>query len=251
MTNLPPIHREVFVDADPAVAFDVFTDQIGQWWPLAEHGVYGGQSTVAFEEGRLIERSAGGATSVWGTVTQWAPGQAVRFTWHPGKTAEDASAVSVSFTQRGNGTLVVLEHSCWEAFADPETARSEYGQGWPAVLGRFAGCVAVSAPWTWVALMHTPGPAAQEGTPIFQDPRFPDHVAFLRRMDEMGYLVAAGPFTDAGGAGMTVLRLPGADRHDEAVRLATHEDSAVRSGLLQVEVRPWDVLLHSGARPVP
>jgi hypothetical protein len=104
VTNLPPIHREVFVDA-----FDVFTGQIGQWWPLAENGVYGGQSTVAFEEGRLIERSTDGEMSVWGTVTEWAPGQAVRFTWHPGKEAEKASAVSVSFNRRGQGTLVVLE----------------------------------------------------------------------------------------------------------------------------------------------
>jgi uncharacterized protein YndB with AHSA1/START domain len=146
VTNLLPIHREVFVDAEPAVAFDVFTDQIGQWWPLAEHGVYGGQSTVAFEEARLIERSGDGETSVWGTVTEWAPGHAVRFTWHPGKEAEKASVVSVSFSRRGEGTLVVLEHSNWEFFADPAAARSEYDQGWPTVLGRFADCAAASAP---------------------------------------------------------------------------------------------------------
>jgi hypothetical protein len=144
VTNLPPIHREVFVDAEPAVAFDVFTGQIGQWWPLAENGVYGGQSTVAFEEGRLIERSTDGEMSVWGTVTEWAPGQAVRFTWHPGKEAEKASAVSVSFNRRGQGTLFVLEHSGWEIFADPETARSEYDQGWPPVLGHFTDCAAAS-----------------------------------------------------------------------------------------------------------
>jgi uncharacterized protein YciI len=96
--------------------------------------------------------------------------------------------------------------------------------------------------------MHAPGPTAHERTSIFVDPRFPDHVAFLRRMDEAGYLVAAGSLTDAAGVGMTVLRLPGAHRPDDAVRLTTHEDKAVRSGLLQVEVRPWDVVLHACRR---
>jgi hypothetical protein len=31
---LPLIRREILVDTDPATAFAVFTDRIGQWWPL-------------------------------------------------------------------------------------------------------------------------------------------------------------------------------------------------------------------------
>ena len=40
-------------------------------------------------------------------------------------------------------------------------------------------------------------------------PRFGEHMAFLDRMREAGYLVLAGPLADADGEGMTVLRLPG------------------------------------------
>ncbi len=39
MSTLPPIRREVLVDADPATAFDVFTVGIGRWWPLRELSV--------------------------------------------------------------------------------------------------------------------------------------------------------------------------------------------------------------------
>ena len=46
MTAVPPIRREVLVDADPAAAFEVFTGGIGRWWPLDELSVHGGDATV-------------------------------------------------------------------------------------------------------------------------------------------------------------------------------------------------------------
>ena len=71
MSTVPPIRREILVDADPAFAFDVFTGAIGQWWPLDEKSMHGTGATVAFDEGRLIEHSADGEAAVWGTVTRW------------------------------------------------------------------------------------------------------------------------------------------------------------------------------------
>jgi uncharacterized protein YciI len=97
---------------------------------------------------------------------------------------------------------------------------------------------------TWVALFHRPGDPAVAGH-VTSDPRFMDHRAFLQRMDEAGYLVAAGPLPEVPGDGMTILRLPGADRLDEATRLATEDDASVASGFFQVEVRAWQVVLHS------
>jgi uncharacterized protein YciI len=76
-----------------------------------------------------------------------------------------------------------------------------------------------------------------------QDPRFAEHVAFLARMHEQGYLVAAGPMLDAEGEGMTILRLPGTGQLGTATRLATQDDASVVAGLLAVTVRPWQVML--------
>ena len=65
-------------------------------------------------------------------------------------------------------------------------------------------------------------------------------------MREAGYLVAAGPMTDAAGEGMTILRLPGADQLDRATELATKEDSSVADGFFTVTVRPWQVVFQAG-----
>ncbi|HEX3540352.1 MAG TPA: SRPBCC domain-containing protein [Acidimicrobiales bacterium] len=137
MTILPPVRREVIVDAPPERAFAVFTDEIGRWWPMVGHSVYGATAAVGFDDGRIVERSAEGEQAVWGTVTKWDPGRVVSFTWHPGHDADRASAVTVTFHDRGERTLVVLEHTGWEIYADPEAARAEYHGGWVGVLDRY------------------------------------------------------------------------------------------------------------------
>ncbi len=240
MTSLPPIRRELLVDADPQRAFAVFTDRIGQWWPLAEHGVFGPDATVRFEDGAIVERSPEGVPTLWGRVTRWEPGEAVAFSWHPGDDPDKASAVTVTFVARGRQTLVTLEHSGWEVYSEPDVARSEYDQGWPVVLGRYGDDVSSSAPSTWVALWHRPAPGAAAN--VFADPRFADHVAFLDRMNEAGYLVAAGPLSDVHGEGLTILRLPGEGSLEWATELATKDDLSVSGGLLAVTVRPWRVI---------
>jgi len=96
---------------------------------------------------------------------------------------------------------------------------------------------------TFVVLLHRPGPAAPTLGSLFEDPRFGQHVAFLNRMREGGYLVLAGPLGDAAGEGMTILRLPGAGRFAEATRLATEDDASVADGFFTVTVRPWQVMM--------
>ncbi len=134
---VPPIRREVLVDADLVTAFEVFTENLGRWWPLAELSVYGDGdgATVAFTDGQIVERSADGQSAVWGTVTRWEPPGVVAFSWHPGQPAASASHVEVTFAAAASQTRVTVEHRGWETFADPAAARAEYDHGWPMVLG--------------------------------------------------------------------------------------------------------------------
>ena len=253
--SIPPIRREIVVDADPDTAFEAFTARIGRWWPVGDHSVYGAGSFVEFADDRIVERSADGQIAVWGTVTTWSPPAALAFTWHPGQEPGRASHVRVTFTATGAQTKVQLEHSGWEVFNDPAAARAEYDQGWPHVLGCFGDDLAATlatpqAPAdasdeTWVALLHRPGPTAPAAGSIFDDPRFAWHIEFLNRMREAGFLVAAGPLSDEPGAGMTILRLPGTGQFGRAGELATQDDASVAAGLLTVTVRPWQVLLRS------
>jgi len=248
VSAVPPIRREILVDADPAAAFEVFTADLGRWWPLEELSVYGKGATVAFADGQIVERSADRETAVWGTVTRWEPPAAVAFTWHPGQPAMRASHVEVTFAAAADQTMVRLEYTGWDAFDDPAAARAEYDHGWPMVLGRYAKHVSAGgehdADDTWVALLHRPGPAAPRTGSLFEDPRFGEHVAFLNRMRDAGYLVLAGPLADAEGEGMTILRLPGPDQLSTATRLATEDDVSVAVGFFAVTVRRWQVMMR-------
>jgi uncharacterized protein YciI len=267
MSPLAAIRRETLVDADPDVAFRVFTEQIGSWWPVAGHSVHGQGGTVTFDGKNIVEISANGERVVWGAVIDWQPGERVAFTWHPSTGAERPSYVTVTFTAANGRTLVSLVHDGWEVFADPAETRAEYDDGWPKVLASFAEHVTDGASEqdndsgpeqdndseseldddaadTWVALLHRPGPNAPTVGSLFAAPGFHDHLAFLTRMRDAGLLVAAGPLLDGNGEGMTVLRLPGANRLDEARRLATEDDASVVSGFFTVEVRPWQVMVQ-------
>jgi uncharacterized protein YndB with AHSA1/START domain len=148
--TVPPLRREVLVDVDRDLAFEVFTQQIGTWWPLGEFSVHGSESTVAFEGGhigsRIVESLAGAADATWGTVTRWQPVDEVAFTWHPGHGPERASKVSVTFEDQEGKTLVRLEHTGWDVFGDQaEAARDEYDHGWPVVLDAYAARAAAAA----------------------------------------------------------------------------------------------------------
>jgi uncharacterized protein YciI/uncharacterized protein YndB with AHSA1/START domain len=255
MSTVPPIRRDVLVEAGPQLAFDVFTGDIGRWWPIAELSVYGAGATVTMADEEIVERSPDGHSALWGTITRRAPPFALAFSWHPGQLPDRASHIEVTFTPARGQTLVTLTHSGWETFDDPAAARAEYDQGWPMVLARYAGQVqdpeALAAAQadppgeTWVALLHRPGPAAPPDGSVFDDPRFGEHIAFLNRMRDAGYLIAAGPLTDAAGEGMTILRLPGAGQLAAATRLAAEEDASVAGGFFTVEVRPWQVVVQA------
>src|SRR3954451_22935240 len=100
---VPPLRREVVVDAGCDLAFAVFTDQIGTWWPLGDFSVHGAGATVAFADpgvgGRIVESRDGARDALWGTVTRWEPGHAIAFTWPPGRGQETASRVTVTFEE--------------------------------------------------------------------------------------------------------------------------------------------------------
>jgi uncharacterized protein YndB with AHSA1/START domain/uncharacterized protein YciI len=240
--TVAPLRRAVIVEANPETAFAVFTANFGSWWPLAEYGVYG-DGTVEMADGEIVEVSAAGEKVNWGSITAWDPPQRLAFSWHPSPDADaPSSQVEVQFTDLDGRTLVVLVHSGWEAYDDPQAMRDSYGNGWPGVLAAYDATI--SGDQVYVALQHRPGPAADPDTVLFNQPGFSEHMAFISRMRKRGFLVAAGPLTESDGEGMTVLRLPADAGLAEATRLATEDDRSVASGFFTVDVRPWQVMVR-------
>jgi uncharacterized protein YndB with AHSA1/START domain/uncharacterized protein YciI len=241
--SLPPIRRQVVVPAGTQTAFEVFTAEIGSWWPFERHSVYGAKATATFRDGRLVETGPDGDESEWGSVLEWEPPRRIRMTWHPGRAAENPSEVEVTFAPvTETQTLVTITHEAWERFDDPQAARAEYGNGWPTVLAGYARSVESSDdPGTGpvhLVLTHTPAPGV--GNPL-RHPGFAGHTAFLESLRERGLLVAAGPFPGS-GEGMTVVRLDEAGQAAAMVAEAREGDASVAGGVLEVRVRPWVVV---------
>ena len=148
---VPPIEKSVVVRCDPARAFEAFTAEIGQWWPLQMFSVAQGNARTATIEpkagGRIYETAADGSTHDWGRVLSWSPPSGFAMTWHPGRAADPHTVVELSFAAEDGATRVRLVHRGWETLGkDGAESRERYNGGWDMVLGQaFAGHLARAA----------------------------------------------------------------------------------------------------------
>lgn len=123
-TSAPPIVRTAVVARPIEEAFAVFTDEIGAWWPLPTHSVFGDcAGGVQFVDGRLVELGTDGSMSTWAEVLTWEPPNRLALAWHPGGVAAEASRVEVTFEAEAIGTRVQVRHDGWEAFGEDALQR--------------------------------------------------------------------------------------------------------------------------------
>lgn len=137
--SLAPVRKEVTVRRSVDEAFEVFTREIGRWWPL--HAFSLGQAearTCAFDErvgGEIYETTSDGTRHTWGTILVWEPPARFVSTWHPGRPADTAQEIEVRFDPVEGGTRVSLEHRGWARFGDgAQDAREGYVSGWATVF---------------------------------------------------------------------------------------------------------------------
>jgi uncharacterized protein YndB with AHSA1/START domain len=134
-----PVRRSVVLACSPAEAFRAFTEDIGEWWPLATHSVHPGRaSTCRFSDGRLIEIRNDGLEDVWAEVAAWEPGVRLLLRWHPGLPGSEAQDVEITFRAAESGTLVELEHRDWQQNPSSKTRRDQDEGGWTGVLRLYA-----------------------------------------------------------------------------------------------------------------
>ena len=131
---------EVTVPSD--VAFEIFTDEFGRWWPPEFSWSGAGQLTdMGILDGVLYELGPHNLQWDWGRVLTWERGRRFVFSWQigpdrvPVPRAEDATEVEVTF----GGSAVHVVHRGWERHGDAgEEYRKSFEEVWPYVLGRFA-----------------------------------------------------------------------------------------------------------------
>ncbi len=139
---IEPVVKSVEIDCAPLRAFEIFTKDTAKWWPLGSHSISAKTGTPAKDltiaghvGGRIEETAPNGDTHLWGSITEWDPGNSVAFTWHVGGTPDKATEVSVKFEPSGSGTRVTLTHSNWDVLGeDGLSQRNGYDGGWVGVM---------------------------------------------------------------------------------------------------------------------
>lgn len=128
------VRKSVHVKVDPATAFAVFTDEVGDWYRIDEYTVLDSTKTVTlrfepFVGGRFIDvydASTGDGRTV-GRIVAWEPGKKLAFT-----DARDIEVV-VTFAAADGGTEVTVEQSGLDKVS-PETAAHIREHGWHVYL---------------------------------------------------------------------------------------------------------------------
>ena len=141
--DVEPVRITVRVRRSIEDAFDLFTRDIGSWWPL-DKASFGGERACElhfepFVGGRFYERYTDGEEHTGGRVLRWEPPRLVAYTWQH----DDWSApteVEVRFIEEAPDlTKVELEHRAWERLGDlADRMRGMYNNGWPTVMTCFA-----------------------------------------------------------------------------------------------------------------
>ena len=149
--HVEPIRHMVTVRAAPERAFDLFTEQMGTWWPVESYSRT--VSEFAHEDvqvvrlefqarmgGSVLEHLSDGRILPWAEVIAWHPPYSVVMAWRPHSSPEPPTEVEMTFTQRGDGTLVELEHRGWEQLSEDFRVGlyDTYARGWITTLGCFA-----------------------------------------------------------------------------------------------------------------
>ena len=79
------VRKAISVNAPQHVAWRVFTEQIGAWWPLAHYKIGNVNAVDAVIEprvgGRWYERGEDGSTCNWGSVLAWEPPSRLLLSW--------------------------------------------------------------------------------------------------------------------------------------------------------------------------
>jgi uncharacterized protein YndB with AHSA1/START domain len=149
-----PVIASVLVAASPERSFELFTAELGAWWPFETHSIAAdeelavkavGARIEAGIGGRVIETWSDGREVGWGSVLAWEPPRRLVLAWNPSRTRTVSTEVEITFSASSGGTIVRLEHRGWERLgARASAARGGYETGWPVVLGRFAAQLTAS-----------------------------------------------------------------------------------------------------------
>jgi uncharacterized protein YndB with AHSA1/START domain len=144
-----PVRKSIRVGAPRERAFEVFTANIGRWWPKSHHICAGDLDIVQIEpraDGRWYERGVDGNECNVGKVLVWEPPARLVLAWQVAANwkydPDLITEVEVKFIADGaNATRVELEHRNLERLgvgANDMRLKIDSPNGWGGILALFA-----------------------------------------------------------------------------------------------------------------
>jgi uncharacterized protein YndB with AHSA1/START domain len=150
-TPASSVRESIVVDAPIERVFEVFTADMGSWWPPDHHILEGELDEMVFEPqagGHIYDRAVDGSECRWARVLAYEPPNRVVFSWDIGldwklqTDPEKTSEVEIRFIEETLGrTRVELEHRNIDRHGDGwEKMRDVVGSpgGWMRGLEAFA-----------------------------------------------------------------------------------------------------------------
>lgn len=143
---LEPLVKTIEVQCDQRMAFTVFIEQMGRWWPLEMFSVSRMSGATAKRlqvdaraGGRIVEVGPDDTEHHWGTIKAFNPYSFLSMDFHivaPGYPQGDFSLVEVRCTPLGDAsTRVELTQSNWKAFGEMAAMiRGGYTKGWSVIF---------------------------------------------------------------------------------------------------------------------
>ena len=156
-TDPNSVRKVIKVQAPQELAWQVFTQQMGTWWPLAVYKIGKANAVDAIIEprvgGRWYERSEDGTTCDWGRVLAWEPSSRLVLSWDINADFQYDPALQTEievcfFPEKGGSTRVELEHRRLDRYGDRrDEMRTIYDKSgdWGQLLVLFAETAEASA----------------------------------------------------------------------------------------------------------
>ena len=147
MRSTDIVTATVEVAVDPATAFAIFTEEIGQWWRPGPINWNDSQRAIGIRiepgvGGRWLEvyDNATGEGFECGRIVVWEPGERLVFLYRDAGHTIDDTEVEIHFEAIDGGTRVTLEHRGWDkVLADiVDKRRALKRWGWVSILGWFS-----------------------------------------------------------------------------------------------------------------
>ncbi len=149
-TDPNSVTKTITVEAPLDIAWRVFTEKMGTWWPLAHYKIGKVDAVDAVIEprvgGRWYERGNDGSTCEWGSVLAWEPPSRLVLSWDIDANWQYDPALKTEIeirfvAQSSSATRVELEHRRLDRYGArrDEMRRIFDTEGdWGRLLGMFA-----------------------------------------------------------------------------------------------------------------